>query len=216
MNRLRATAIRFGTWAGMIAPVIFVTVFLVAGAIEPGYNVRTMYVSELSLGPYGWIQILNFVALGPLLLIFTHGVAAKIHKNRWSKIGVGVFIVLGVCFLLSGPFRVDPRSVSPADWSARGTIHQGLGSTVFVFMPISLFFFFLYFKTDDQWRFLARPTLWLLALVLILITLLKAAQLTTGILADNVGYIQRSVIILYLVWIFVFAYHLRVVQMEHD
>ena len=69
MTNIRTLA----SWAGMIGPTLFVAVFTLEGWLRPGYNPLSMVVSELSLGPRGWIQITNFLMLGVLFLIFAPG-----------------------------------------------------------------------------------------------------------------------------------------------
>jgi len=62
---------KLSAWAGILAPVIFVGVFTVEGGLRNGYDPMKMYISALSLGNRGWIQISNFIVLGLLLFIFT-------------------------------------------------------------------------------------------------------------------------------------------------
>ncbi len=59
---------QLAVWAGMIGPVLFAATFTIEGWLRPGYNPNSMFVSELSLGPRGWIQILNFIVFGVLFL----------------------------------------------------------------------------------------------------------------------------------------------------
>jgi len=53
-----------------------------------------MYVSELSLGPRGWIQIVNFVVFGLLFLFFARGVAAEFRQGKASKAGLYFSLLL--------------------------------------------------------------------------------------------------------------------------
>ena len=62
-NFLKQNWFKISVWVGMIGPVLFVTVFTLEGWFRPGYNTLGMYVSELSLGPRGWIQIINFIII---------------------------------------------------------------------------------------------------------------------------------------------------------
>jgi len=105
INRRQITA-----WAGMIGSALFIAVFTIEGLLRPGYNPLTMYISELSLGPRGWIQIANFVVYGILFLTFTWGIATEFKKGKSSKAGPILLTIIGVCFLLSGPFVMDPAS----------------------------------------------------------------------------------------------------------
>ncbi len=58
---LQAMIKRISPWAAMTGTVIFTLAFLVNGLLQPAYDPMKMYVSELSLGPQGWIQIVNFM-----------------------------------------------------------------------------------------------------------------------------------------------------------
>jgi len=48
-------------------------VFLVEGVVHPEYNAWRDYVSDLSLGRQGWVQMANFVVFGLLMLAFAVG-----------------------------------------------------------------------------------------------------------------------------------------------
>ena len=72
MNKTKTVA----GWAGMIGSALFITVFMVEGWLRPGYDWLSTFISELSIGPRGWIQIVNFITLGTLFLVYTRGVAA--------------------------------------------------------------------------------------------------------------------------------------------
>ncbi len=65
----------------MTAPVLFVAVFMVEGSLRPDYHPFSMFVSELSLGPRGWVQIINFLISRALLVVFGHGVAPYLRGD---------------------------------------------------------------------------------------------------------------------------------------
>jgi hypothetical protein len=46
-------------WAGIVAPVLFVSIFVIEGRLRARYDSRAMYISALSLRPRGRVQILN-------------------------------------------------------------------------------------------------------------------------------------------------------------
>jgi len=58
---------------GLIAGPVFVTVFLIEGATRAGYNPVRLPVSLLSVGDDGWMQVVNFVLDGLLVLGFAIG-----------------------------------------------------------------------------------------------------------------------------------------------
>ncbi|HYL41844.1 MAG TPA: DUF998 domain-containing protein [Ktedonobacteraceae bacterium] len=66
----RKLALRLSLWAGIIGPLFFVLVFTIDGFLTPGYSAMRDVVSFLELGSNGWIQRLNFMLTGLLLILF--------------------------------------------------------------------------------------------------------------------------------------------------
>lgn len=52
--------------------------------------------SGLALGPYGWVQILNFVVSGLLLAIFAAGLHFEVTDGYGSRIGARLLFVAGI------------------------------------------------------------------------------------------------------------------------
>jgi Protein of unknown function (DUF998) len=176
-----------------------------------------MFVSELSLGPRGWIQIVNFVITGALLLLFARGVAAQFRDGKASRAGPILLTIIGIGFLASGPFVMDPPS-TPADqmsWHSR--LHWKLfGALVFALSPVSCFVFLYRFRTDPAWR----PLRWLTitagittawAVLFLGIAPTRPPEAPNAFNAWN-GAVQRVFVITYLAWIFMFARRLGSLQ----
>jgi hypothetical protein len=53
----------------MIGPTLFVVMFTLEGWLRPGYEPLGMFISELALGPRGWIQVSNLMLFGALLRV---------------------------------------------------------------------------------------------------------------------------------------------------
>lgn len=60
---------------GVVAGPVFVTVFLVEGAVREGYGPLRHPVSSLALGPRGRVQAVNFAVTGTLILAGATGLA---------------------------------------------------------------------------------------------------------------------------------------------
>jgi len=209
---------RFACWAGMVGPVLFVATFTIEGLLRPGYEARWMFVSELSLGPRGWIQMTNFVVLGILFLVFTRRVAEEFRKGRASKAGPILLAIIGVSFFASGFFNMDPVSGArfappPDQLSWHAVLHGFFGNLVFSLAPVTCFVF--------AWRFghehgLRRLAWWTLAAGM---TILGAvASMAVGpahppaapnIFNDWLGAVQRTALVVFLAWVFVFAARLQ-------
>lgn len=68
---------------GVAGTVLFSIIYLIEGVTRPGYDGWQQTISALSLGPYGWIQQLNFALCGVSVLWLAY---------VWHKILAG-----GVC-----------------------------------------------------------------------------------------------------------------------
>jgi hypothetical protein len=103
---------QLGAWAGMIGSVIFAAIFTLEGCLRPGYNPLGMFVSELSLGPRGWIQIVNFIVFGALVFslspvscfVFFHLFRkdTKWRSLQWWTLTAGVIIAVSVVLMKVG------------------------------------------------------------------------------------------------------------------
>jgi len=82
MKKLSLSGRRLAAWAGILGPVLFVAIFTIEGWLRPDYQPLSTYVSALSLGPRGWIQMTNFVVFGILLLAFTRVLAAEFKDGK--------------------------------------------------------------------------------------------------------------------------------------
>ena len=201
------TVKRIGALAGMFGAIIFVAIFVIEGWLRPSYDSMSMFVSALSLGSRGWIQVLNFEIVGVALLAFSRGVAAEFKDGMASRAGPLLLAIVGLGLLLSGPFVMDPVTTPFVHMSWHSKLHYLFGAFVFSFGPISCFVFFRRFRTDSNWRSLKQVTLLSGIIMTVSVVLLKVAELP-NILHDWTGLIQRVFLISYLAWIANFAFAL--------
>jgi hypothetical protein len=198
----------------MMGPLIFVVIFTLEGWLRPGYPSRGMFVSELALGPRGWIQIVNFIIFGILFLVFARGVAAEFPDGKASRLGPILLTIIGISFLASGPFVMDPVTVPPDQMSLHGKLHMNLfGALVFSLSPVSCFVFLRRFREEPKWRSLRWWTL-AAGIITVAVVVVMAAGPTQAPAAPNAfnewrGLIQRTFIVTYTLWIFTFAWRLR-------
>ena len=199
--------VRLAAAAGMIGAFLFVSVFTIYGWLSPGYSPTGMFVSELSLGPFGWVQILNFVLTGALMLVFGAGLSAHFNTGAASRFGPALIKIIGVSLMASGPFTTDP-SVMLDQHSAHGIVHGIFGALVFTFAPISCFVFYRRFLRDPVWRPLAG---WTLASGIVLalgVAALRISQQPGNGLFEWKGLVQRIILVTFMAWIFAVAFRL--------
>lgn len=207
MNRKKLAA-----WAGMIGPIVFILVFTLEGLFRLNYNSFEMYISDLSTGPYGWIQIVNFIILGIACLMFTYGVVDEFHDGKMAKAGFILLAIIGFSLFFSGPFITDPINTPRHLWTLHGTIHQLFGALVFLLSPVSCFVFWRCFRNNLEWKSLQLWTFAAGTIVAITVLFLKIGSIQTSFSTNDLtgwlGLIQRTTLIIYLIWIFTFALRL--------
>src|SRR5689334_15941007 len=101
---VRLTTTRLLLVCGVVGPLLFILVFLVDGATRPGYSAWHHFVSSLSLGERGWVQIANFLVCGALVIGFAFGLRRVLHPgmgSTWGPILLGIF---GLCLVGAGVF----------------------------------------------------------------------------------------------------------------
>src|SRR5207248_11304020 len=95
-------------YAGIVGPPLFIVVFLFEGFTRPGYSQWRHYVSQLATGDGGWMQVINFLVCGSLVITFAIALRSAIKGSRGS-IGAPVLIGLfGMALLVAGTFATDP------------------------------------------------------------------------------------------------------------
>lgn len=88
--------------------MLFVAVFLIEGATRPGYSSWRHSVSQLSLGPQGWMNSLNIFVCGLFLFCFAFGLAQTVRTGKCSTWGPRLTWVCSVLFFLAAFFATSP------------------------------------------------------------------------------------------------------------
>jgi hypothetical protein len=199
---------KLSAWAGIVAPVLFVGVFTLEGIFRNGYDPISMYISALSLGVRGWIQIANFLILGLLLFLFTLGLAKEFPTGNASRGGIITLYIISVLFFISGPFVMDPAETPANQMSIHGLIHGIAGGIVFLLMPIIIFIFLRRFLSDIKWQSFRWWTLVLAiieALGVIVFTYVSKIPVEQNAYINSLGLFQRIALIPFMVWLCIFA-----------
>ena len=165
--------------AGVAGPVLFASVLVVLTIFQydfmlgigwrPLADPAGAWPSGLALGPYGSVQILDFVVSGVLLMVFAVGLHFAVTDGRGSRVGPSLLFVAGTAMALMG-FETDPiRRTTPR------TLHGWIHDLAFVLFALTLlsalFFLWQRLRKDPHWRNHSHYTLAtgiLAALVLVL------------------------------------------------
>lgn len=206
-------------YAGVVGPLLFIVVFLLEGATRPGYSAWRNFVSQLATGPGGWVQVLNFLVCGALVLIFAVGLRSAIAGSRGS---VGAPFLLGlfaIALLVAGTFSTDPALGYPpgatAVHTSHGLIHGLAGLFAFTLLPAGAFVMAWHFGAERN----ARWVIYSASVGALILVLFIAGNVTSTM--DQVGtwpnaptgFLQRIAIIAGWTWIALVAWHhLRVIS----
>jgi hypothetical protein len=151
-------------WLGLGGAGVFTALATRQGAVRVGYDARQQAVSALSLGPGGWVQQLNFVLFGALLvstvpalrIMLRGGVGALSYPILTMISGIAL-IVVG--FIPQDPASgYDPEQLGLALPTARGLTHLALAGVAMVASIGGLFVMAARFARDANWKTWVRPT----------------------------------------------------------
>ncbi len=122
---------------GLAAGPVFVTAFLVQGAVREGYP-----VSSLALGPGGWIQAANFAVTGTLFLAGAAGLSRAGDPVTGSRGAPALIGAAGAGLIGAAVFTTDSASGYPPGTpdalprpSRTGTAHNLAAIPVFLGLP---------------------------------------------------------------------------------
>jgi len=132
---------------GGIGALLFTATYLIEGITQPGYNAWQQAISALSLGPGGWVQQVNFIVFGVLLVLASVGWYRLLLPGRnaiWFPLfqGIGGLGLMSVGVVTSGTlhlllanaliyaFAIGCFAVAPRFWVARQwrgwTVYSGI------------------------------------------------------------------------------------------
>jgi hypothetical membrane protein len=204
MSTWRTTKILLG--CGVVGPLLFIVVFLIEGATRAGYRPWHHFVSQLSLSDQGWMQIVNFIVCGVLVLAYAGGLRRVLGSTAGSVL-MGLF---GLGLVVAGVFVTDPTLGYPPGAGAAPTAHgavHGLAGLV-TFMSVALAAIVLSRRFSGGWRWYSVIS-GVLVIVLFIAFLTLASLDQRGTLTNApVGLVQRIAIIVGWVWAASTAYRL--------
>jgi len=151
---------------GAIAGPLFIFVVLIQDYTRPGFDPRLQPLSLLSLGEWGWVQIVNFVLAGVLNLLYAVGLWRTLHPGRagtWGPLLIGAY---GLGLILVGVFTTDPAhgfppgAIAPTEPSGHGAVHALGALFVFVALTAALVVFGRFFleRKERWWAFYCIAT----------------------------------------------------------
>jgi hypothetical membrane protein len=95
--------------AGIIGPVIFVTLALVQSLLRPEHSFVSDPISALAAGPSGWVQDMNFLLFGCFMMAYAIGLHRGVRPTRWGAVSPAFLVLSGLGLMWAGLFpATDP------------------------------------------------------------------------------------------------------------
>ena len=208
-------------YAGVVGPLLFIVVFLLEGATRPGYSAWRHYVSQLATGDGGWVQVVNFLVCGTLVLVFAGALRQAIKGTRGSVGGPVLLGLFAVALLVAGVFSTDPALGYPVGaaqvHTAHGMIHGLAGLFAFTLLPASAFVMARHFAAVGQRRWVTYSVVVAAVIVVMFIASTAVSAMDgAGTWPDApTGFLQRIAIITGWTWIAMVAVH-QIREQERD
>lgn len=188
--------LRVGGTAGMVGPALFAVVFILQNVVRTDDHAIAEPVSALSIGGYGWVQRLNFVVFGVLLLVFAAALHRRVASSRLGWVGPTLLSVAGAGLFVAATFSLARDETGeiydPSFHQVGGTLFFGGAALGLIAMSRRL-------ARDPQWRNLSRYSLGVgLASIAGGVVLNALAIPDDAPLHGEVGLIQRIIVLAFI------------------
>jgi hypothetical protein len=202
-------AIRLLLACGAIGPLLFIVVFLIEGATRADYSALRQPISSLSIGELGWMQRMNFLITGLLLLAFALGLRRATRSMLWGPVLIGL---VGIGLMGAGLFVADPFNgyppgtpLVPLVRSTHGILHDLFGLPVFFGLPIACLVFRRRFAREGERGWAIYSVLTGIGMLAFFVLTGMGLNQVPG-LVDIAGLLQRFTLCIGLTWITLLAF----------
>src|SRR5262245_16201364 len=141
--------------AGIVAPVLFTALVILQGRLIPAYSHVRLPISALAAWPTGWIQNVNFLAVGGLAIVFSYVLHRTIQPARRGAWAFPLLVAGGSGIVAAGLFPwvmidgIPTETAGPVAAAVPAFAASGLG-----WLALSR-----RMRGDDRWRDLATYTM---------------------------------------------------------
>lgn len=148
---------------GLIAGPFYVAVVLVQAAIRNGFDLARDDASLLSNGDLGWIQIVNFLLTGAMVIACAAGMTRALKTGPGATWAPRLLAGYGLGLIGAGVFVADPMNGFPpgtaagrtATLSTHGILHLALAGIGFFCLVAACVMFARRFLAERQARWAA-------------------------------------------------------------
>lgn len=169
---------------GIVGPVVFNATYLIAGAARPGYDPMRDTISALSLDPLGWIQVVDFIVFGVLIVAFgIGGLRPALRSGRGAMVVPVLQVTTGICLIAAGVFVMDPATangIAPPILTFHGEVHNAASYVALTARVLGCLVLAVRFAGEHGWRVWAVYSVITALLMITFLGALGAAHAVDG------------------------------------
>lgn len=145
--------------------ILFLTIVSVLHFLRPDKNMLSSFVSEYAVGNYNWVMTAGFYLLTMASAALLVGLLLGIKASKKGMVTFGIFCIGSILIAI---FPTDVPVIPP---TFHGLIHGFAALIALIDLPIAMIFLGYVFKENENWKSLAKPSLFfgLTSLVLFII-----------------------------------------------
>jgi hypothetical protein len=95
-------------WLALLGAGLFNITVLLESLLRPDYDAYQQSVSALSLGRWGWIQTINFIFLGAIIISTVPAWRKILEGGKGASAYPALTLVTGITLILCGILKQDP------------------------------------------------------------------------------------------------------------
>src|SRR4051794_38844308 len=145
---------------GVVAGPFYITVSLAQALVRGGFDLSRHEWSLLANGPGGWVQVLNLVLTGLMVVAAAIGFRRALGQGRAARWAPRLLAVYGVALVAAGVFRADPMNGFPVGTpdgppvqpTPHGTLHFVAGGIGFLALVAATWLLAGRFRHDGRRR----------------------------------------------------------------
>ncbi len=145
---------------GVLAGPFYLVVSLAQALTRDGFDLRRHEWSLLANGPGGWVQVLNLVATGLMVVAAAVGFRRALGTGRAARWAPRLLAVYGFGLVAAGAFRADPMNGfplgtpdgPPANPTLHGVLHMVAGGVGFVALVAATWLLASRYRRDGHRR----------------------------------------------------------------
>jgi hypothetical protein len=198
---------------GVLAGPLFTIIWFISGLTRANYDPMRHPISSLSIGEFGWTQVINFLLTGLLTLALAFGLRSALQSRGGSKWGVIWITLIGIGFLGAAAFVTDPMNGYPPGTplllmqpTVLGRLHRLFSALVFIGIPGAGFSLGGLFARNGEhtWAAYSRGTA-LAFIIMFILTSIGFGQVMPFV--PYAGLLQRITLLIGLTWMTLLPIH---------